>query len=138
MAMSRTNGARLLGAVLLLAGGAIHTWLAVDGYGSTDLQAVFLLNGAASAIVAVALVFGRGPIAPLAGVGLSAVSLLAFGLSRVGDGVVGFRATGLEPAPEALLTLVIEGAALAVLAFLALAERHQLVGAIRDGLPSRS
>lgn len=126
---------RMLGAVLLVVGGAIHTWLAFDGYGTADLETVFLLNGAGSALVAAALASTRGPIAPLAGAGISAISLLAFALSRIGDGVVGFRATGLEPAPEALLTLVVEAAALVVIGAVVVAERRRLAADVRAALP---
>lgn len=126
---------RLLGAVFLLIGGAIHTWLAFDQYGTADLEKVFFLNGAGSAVVAAAIVLGRGPLAPLVGVGVSAVSLLAFALSRVGDGVVGFRATGLDPVPEAPLTLLVEGAALVTLGLVVFAMRRRLVDAVRDALP---
>lgn len=35
---------RLLGAALLLAGGAIHVVLAFDGYGTSTIEDLFLLN----------------------------------------------------------------------------------------------
>lgn len=129
---------RLLGAALLLVGGAIHTWLAFDGYGTADLEKVFLLNGAGSAVVAAAIVLSRGPLAPLFGIGISAVSLLAFGLSRVGDGVIGFRATGLDPAPEAALTILAEIAALVVLGLVTASHREEIVGTVKDALPTGS
>lgn len=112
----RVADLRVLGAVLLLAGGAIHTWLAFDGYGTAVLETAFFLNGVASAVAAAVVVLLAGRLGPLAGLGVSAGSLAAFVLSRVGPGVLGFRATGLDPAPEALATLVVEAAALAVLA----------------------
>lgn len=130
-------GLRLAGAVLVLGGGLLHVVLAFDEYGSTDLIRVFFVNGAASAVVAVWLVLGRGPAPALAGIGLSAGSLLAFGLSRLGDGVLGFRATGLDPLPEAPLTLVLEAAAMGVLLVLSARHRAQLAEAVRDAVPGR-
>lgn len=132
------NLLRLVGAALLLFGGAIHTWLAFDSYGTADLEKLFLLNGIGSAVIAAAIVVTRGPVAPLVGVGISGASLLAFALSRVGDGVVGFRATGLEPMPEAPLTLVVEGAALVVLGVVVIAGRRLLVDTVSDALPNGS
>lgn len=125
-------GRRLLGAVLLLAGGAVHTRLAFDKYGSEELIAVFFLNGLASAVFAVAITLSTHPFAPVAGIGVAAVSLAAFALSRVGDGVLGFRGHGLDPAPEALLTLLFESAALAVLASVVLDRRQELVATDRQ------
>lgn len=107
---------RLLAATLLLVGGAIHTWLAFDGYGTGDLEQLFFVNGAASAVVAGALALSRNPVPALAGAGIAAGSLGAFVLSRIGSGVVGFRGTGLDPFPEVPLTLVVEAAALVVIA----------------------
>lgn len=135
MIAHRNPQMRVLGAVLLIAGGAIHTWLAFDGYGTSDLETVFLLNGAGSALAAAALALTRGPIAALVGAGISAVSLLAFAMSRIGDGVMGFRATGLEPAPEALLTLVVEAAALLVIGAVIVNERARLTADVRAALP---
>lgn len=135
MAVPGAHHLRLIGAVLLIAGGAVHTWLAIDGYGTADLQSMFFLNGAGSAVVAAGIVLWRGPIAPLAGLGISAVSLLSFAASRTGDGVVGFRGTGLEPAPESLLTLVLEAAALVVVGLVVVNERQRLVDRVVAALP---
>lgn len=134
----RFRDLRLIGAALLIAGGSIHTWLAFDHYGTADLENVFFVNGAVSAVVAATIVLTRGPIAPLFGVGISAVSLFAFALSRVGEGVVGFRATGLDPTPEAPLTLLVEIAALLVLGAVVVAERDQLIDSVEDALPGGS
>lgn len=115
----------VLGAGLLLAGGAIHTWLAFQSYGSSDLQKIFFVNGAASAVVATGVIVMRAPIAALAGVALSALSVVAFGMSRVGEGIAGFRAVGLEPLPEAPLTLMLEVAAAAILVLVLLGRRSR-------------
>ena len=47
---------RLVGALLVLAGGAIHLELNLDDYGNDDILMAFALNAAASAIVAAYLV----------------------------------------------------------------------------------
>ena len=47
---------RLVGAVLVLAGGAIHLKLNLDDYGNDDILRAFALNAAASALVAAYLV----------------------------------------------------------------------------------
>lgn len=114
-APARSEMLRLIGAALVLVGGAIHVKLAFDHYGTATLEDLFFANAAVSAVVAAAIVGTRGVLAPLAGVAVAASSLVAFGLSRVGEGIAGFRATGLEPAPEGLLTLVVEVLAVAVL-----------------------
>lgn len=131
----RTSVLLTVGAALVLVGGAIHTWLAFEDYGTADLEKVFFLNGAGSALVAAVIVLTRHPLAALFGVGISAVSLLAFGLSRVGDGVLGFRATGLDPAPEGLLTILVEAGALVVLGLVVIAHRKHLVDPVREALP---
>lgn len=123
---------RLLGAALLLAGGAIHVVLAFDGYGTSTIEDLFLLNAIASALAAVAVVAAPGPVPALGGLAVAGGSLLALGLSRVGDGVVGFRATGLDPSPEVPLTILVELAALVVLAVLAAREREPLVDLVRS------
>lgn len=127
-----TRMLRMAGAALLLAGGAIHVMLAFDGYGTRTLEDMFLLNGAGSALVALALLLGRGPLPALGGLGIAAGSLLALVLSRVGDGVAGFRGSGLGPMPEAPLTIVFELAAVAVLGLLAVREREPLVDLVRS------
>lgn len=121
---------RLVGAALLLAAGAIHVALAFDGYGTDALEDLFLVNGAASAVVAGLVVLVRGPLPPLAGLAVSAGSLLALALSRTGDGIAGFRGTGLDPMPEVPLTIALELAGVVLFAALAWREREPLVDAV--------
>lgn len=123
---------RALGAVLLLAGGLLHVRLAFDAYGTPDLITVFFLNGIGSAVVAAWIAYDRRPLPAVAGIGLSVVSLAAFGLSRVGDGVLGFRATGLDPSPDAALTLAAEVAATLVLSAVLVASRAEVGSLVRQ------
>ncbi len=122
---------RIASAAAVLLGGALHARLAFDSYGTTDLITLFFLNAIGSAFVAAWIAYDRTPFSLTAGLGVSTVSLLAFALSRVGDGVVGFRGVGLEPAPDALLTIVAEGLAMLLLASALLRERHQLVAVVQ-------
>jgi hypothetical protein len=116
---------RLLGAALLLTGGAVHLQLSFDDYGTADIDRSFAVNALASALVAAYLALRRDPIGPLAGIVVSAGTLAAFALSRTGDGLLDFRATGVEPSPQAAVTLTVEIAAIVVLALaLLLARRH--------------
>jgi hypothetical protein len=117
---------RLLGAAALLAAGAIHVLLALDGYGTATLEDLFLVNGAVTALATAAVVLTRGLVAPLAGVAVAVGSLVALALSRVGDGVVGFRGTGLEPSPEVPLTIATEVIAAVALGVLAWRQRAAL------------
>ena len=54
------------------------------------------------------LVLRDDMLGPLAGFGLSAASLVAFSLSRSGDGILDFREVGLVPRPYSLLTVAVE------------------------------
>ena len=106
---------RLLGAVLVLAGGAIHLWLNLDDYGNGDILKAFALNAAASALVAAWLVIRDDVLGPIAGLALSVGSLGAFAMSRRGDGILDFREVGWNPSPEAVITVAVEAAAIVVL-----------------------
>jgi hypothetical protein len=112
----RVQALQLLGAALLLTGGAVHLQLSFDDYGTTDIDRTFAVNALLSALVAGYLALRRDPLGPLAGIAVSVGTLVAFALSRTGDGLLDFRATGLEPSPQAVLALVAEGAAVVVLA----------------------
>ena len=114
--MDRARVLRLAGAVLVLAGGAIHLKLNLDDYGNDDILMAFALNAAASALVAAYLVLRDDLIGPLAGLALSLGSLGAFAMSRRGDGILGFREVGWNPSPEAAVTVIVELAAVVVLA----------------------
>jgi hypothetical protein len=114
---------RVAASVALLAGGALHARLAFGSYGTRDLITLFFVNGIGSALVAGWMLYARSPLPLFAALGISAVSLAAFGLSRVGGGVIGFRGVGLEPSPDALLTLVSEGVAMLLIGASLVAEQ---------------
>jgi hypothetical protein len=133
---TRPRALAVLGAIAVLAGGALHVRLGFDDYGTEDLVTVFFLNGVGSALVAAWIAYDRRPFALLAGLGISTVSLLAFGLSRRGDGVLGFRGVGLDPSPDVALTLLAEGVATLALGAALLASRAEL-GALAGRLRPR-
>lgn len=115
--MDRGRILRLVGAVLVLAGGAIHLKLQlVDDYGPLDIRRAFALNALVSGVVALYLVLRDDVVGPLAGIGVSVGTLIAFTLSRNGDGILDFREVGWNPAPEAALTVAVQVAAMVVLA----------------------
>ena len=109
---------RIVAALLMLAGGAIHLKLYFDGYRDVpdaNLGRSFLLNVAASVVVAILLVAWRSPWALVAGIVLVDATLIGFGLSRTSRGVFGFTESGFQPSPEAALSLVVEIAAAAIM-----------------------
>lgn len=113
--MERSRALRLLGAVLVLIGGAVHLKLNLDDYGTEDIARTFAVNAGVSALVAAYLVLRDDIIGPLAGIAVTVGTLIGFALSRQGDGILDFRETGFE-APYSLLTVVLEVLALIVLA----------------------
>jgi hypothetical protein len=116
--MDRARGLRLVGALLVLAGGAIHLKLNLDDYGNDDILKAFAVNAAASALVAAYLVLREDVLGPIAGLALTVSSLAAFAMSRRGDGILDFREVGWNPSPEAVLTVAVEVMAVIVLALL--------------------
>jgi hypothetical protein len=127
--MDRARVLRLVGAALLLAGGAIHLELNLDDYGNDAILLAFALNAAASAVVAAYLVLRDDRIGPWAGVALSVGSLGALVMSRRGDGIFDFREVGWNPSPEVVLTVGVEVAAAGVLVALLSQERRRPAGA---------
>ena len=117
-------------AVLVAAGGYLHFCLYRNGYRTIPtIGTAFLLQVIASSLVALALVLpihfairiGRHRLRAstgirLAGIGLSAGTLVAFLLSRLPGGIFNFEERGLQPAPQSLITLVAEGGAVLLLA----------------------
>ncbi|MEJ7561566.1 MAG: cupredoxin domain-containing protein [Ilumatobacteraceae bacterium] len=113
------TGLRLVAAVAILIGGLVHLQLYLDGYRDlpdANLGRSFLLNVVASVIIAGALLLRRDAVVRIAGIALVAGTLVAFWLSRRGDGVFGLREQGLNPSPQAGLALAVELIALVALA----------------------
>ncbi len=130
--MDRPRILRLVGALLVLAGGAIHLKLQlVDDYGPLDIRRSFALNALASGAVALYLVLRDDIVGPLAGIGVSVGTLIAFTLSRNGEGILDFREVGFNPSPDALLTVLVEVAAVLVLAVAAAPQLKELVTSSR-------
>ncbi len=118
--MERSRMLRLAGAVLVLIGGAVHLKLNLDDYGTEDIARTFALNAGVSALVAAYLVLRDDILGPLAGIAVSVGTLIAFGLSRQGDGILDFREVGFNPSPDAAITVIVEVLAIVVLALAAL------------------
>ncbi len=125
---SLTGGARLVGAGLLAAIGLVHLVLAPMYYGAAAYVGVlFYLTCAAAWTTAAAVVAGvRG--AWLLG-GLIATGALAALVASVTVGLPGF--TDSLSAPWAMLSLLLEGAFVAVYAALAVLRRNPLLGPAR-------
>jgi hypothetical protein len=124
--MDRERVLRLGAAALIVVGGIVHLKLYNDGYNDfpdANLGRSFLLNAAASAVIAAAVVFARGLVPLLAGLVLVNGTLLAFALSR-GPGIFGFTETGWNPSPEAAIALISEIAAAVILRVLLAPARH--------------
>jgi hypothetical protein len=110
---------RFVAAALVLAGGIVHLKLWNDGYKDIpDVGPAFLGNVIASAAVAIALIVMANWGAIVAGLAVVNGTLVAFALSRTDRGIFGFTERGFEPSPEAVLALVFEIAAGAVLVWL--------------------
>lgn len=102
---------RWVAAAAIAIGGLIHLQLYFDGYRdfpNANLGRSFVLNGVSSIVVACAMVVRRDALVRLAGVGVLAGTLVAFFVSRTDSGIFGFAEKGLNPSPQALLTLVLE------------------------------
>jgi len=107
---------RIAAAVAILVSGLIHIDLYFDGYRAIpDIGRGFMLNAIASGVIAVAVAVRREWFVRLAGIGLAASTLIAFFLSRRGDGLFDFREEGLNPSPQAALSLIVEIAAIVLL-----------------------
>jgi hypothetical protein len=124
-------------AALIATGGYVHFCLYRHGYRTIPTIGVgFLLQVVSSSLVALALVVpwpalrvGRVSANPvtatrLAAIALSVGTLVAFWLTRRPGGLFGFQERGLQPAPQALIALVAESAALVLALVTLLVEHH--------------
>jgi len=117
-------------ALLIAAGGYVHLCLYRHGYRTIPKIGVgFLLTVIASGVLALGLVLVRGGanrLVRLAGIALSAGTLVAFALSRTPAGLFNFREVGFHPSPQAALAVLTEGGALLLLLITFVMERTSL------------
>ncbi len=107
--MSIARVMRIGAAIAILVGGLVHLHLYFDGYRDIpDIGRSFMLNAIASGAIAAALAARRDWFIRLAGIGLAVGTIVAFILSRQGDGLFDFRERGLNPSPQAALALFVE------------------------------
>lgn len=109
-------GARGLTAVATAVTGYVHANLYVDGgyrVIPTVGPAFLLLSSGAFAVAALLLISGS-PVLRLGAAAVAAGALAGFVMSRT-VGVFGFTERGLQPAPQALVSLLAELSALALL-----------------------
>jgi hypothetical protein len=108
--------ARIGAAGCLAASGMLHAQLYLHGYRTIPgIGPAFLLQASGSLAVALLLTLNSTIVLRLAAAALAAGALLGFIASRT-IGVAGFVEYGLQPAPQALISLLVETAALALLA----------------------
>jgi len=116
-------------AVLIGVGGYVHFCLYRHGYRFIPrIGTAFLVQFTSSAVVALALLFGRGCVrlgrrrlklqqfVRLGGMALSTGTLAALAVAHTSGGLFGFRERGLEPAPQTLVTVLVEYEAAVLLA----------------------
>lgn len=115
-----TRVLRIASAAALAVSGDIHAQLYIDGYRFIHVVGVlFLVQAAVSFAVTVLLVTAavwRPPVlVDLAGAGVALGALGGFAASRT-VGVFGFIERGLQPAPQSLISILVEVAAFSLLA----------------------
>jgi hypothetical protein len=107
---------RLTIAAGLAVSGFVHAELYVHGYRVIPwVGPAFLLQASGSFAIAVLFVLSGQMILRLVAAGLAAGALAGFLLSRT-IGIFGFTETGLQPAPQALISILAETATLGLLA----------------------
>ncbi len=103
-------------ALALAATGYLHAALYLDGYRRIPvIGPAFLLQASGSFAVALLLILGAPLVLQLAAAALAGGALIGFVLSRT-VGVAGFVERGLQPAPQALESLLAESAVLTLVA----------------------
>lgn len=108
--------ARVGAAGCLAASGIIHAQLYLHGYRTIPgIGPAFLLQASGSVAVALLLLVTSAGVLRLAAAGLAAGALAGFAASRT-IGVFGFIEYGLQPAPQALISVLVEIATLTLLA----------------------
>ncbi|MGH3865520.1 MAG: hypothetical protein ACRDQ4_05140 [Pseudonocardiaceae bacterium] len=100
----------------LAASGVIHAELYLNGYRVIPwIGPAFLLQASGSLAVALLLLLTWAPVPRLAAAALAGGALVGFILSRT-IGILGFVEYGLQPAPQALISVLVEIATLGMLA----------------------
>jgi hypothetical protein len=103
-------------AICLAVSGVIHAQLYLHGYRMLPgVGPAFLLQASGALAVALLLALNTTAVLRLAASGLAAGALVAFIASRT-IGVFGFVEHGFHPAPQALISILVEAAALGLLA----------------------
>ena len=114
--MSPTLLARVGAASCLAVSGVIHAQLYLHGYRTIPgIGPAFLLQASGSGAVALLLLFSSAAVLRLAAAALAAGAMVGFIASRT-IGVFGFVEYGLQPAPQALISVLVEITALGPLA----------------------
>lgn len=113
--MNPTLALRAVAAGCLAASGVIHAQLYLSSYRTIPgIGPAFLLQASGSFAVALLLLVSSAAVLRLAAAALAAGALVGFIASRT-IGVFGFVEYGLQPAPQALISVLVETAALALL-----------------------
>jgi hypothetical protein len=109
-------GVRVLSAVATAVTGYVHADLYLNGGYRTipTIGPSFLVLSSGAFAVAALLLIGTSPVLRLGAAGIAVGALGGFVLSRT-VGVFGFTERGLQPAPQALISLISELGALALL-----------------------
>jgi hypothetical protein len=108
--------ARVTAAGCLAGSGVIHAQLYLTGYRTIPwIGPAFLLQASGSFAVALLLLLSSAAVLRLAAAALAAGALVGFIASRT-IGVLRFVEYGLLPAPQALISVLVEIGALALLA----------------------
>src|SRR5437762_3777508 len=135
---ARTRGAlQYVAAAAIVVGGYVHLCLYRHGFRAIPTVGTgFLVQALTSVAIAGALIarnrivhVGRIVVRSalavrLVGIAVSLGTLAAFGLSQTPMGIFNFRERGLEPAPQALVALVAELAAVVLLTTTLLLDRR--------------
>lgn len=107
---------RLVIAATLAGSGYIHAQLYLDGYRFIHIVGdLFLLQASAAFAVAALMLFAAPVLLRAAAAGVALGALAGFTASRT-IGVFGFTEHGLQPAPQALLSVLLESGTLLILA----------------------
>src|SRR3954447_20904867 len=108
--------ARVGAAASLVVSGVLHAQLYLHGYRTIPgIGPAFLLQASGALAVAVLLLISSAMMLRLGAAALAAGALVGVIASRT-IGVLGFVEYGLQPAPQALISLLVETTALALLA----------------------